>query len=132
MLNLSSYLYLSILSTGDVPELPSIYLSIYIYLSICLQVMFLNLLFNSVRKDSSVPRVRAFIKRLLQESGFNYLTTYISIYNLSISLSLSIYLLSYLSVFLQQLFQESYFLYLYPIIYISFYLSIYKDCSSSD
>jgi len=30
------------------------------------QVMFLNLLFNSVRKDSSVPRVRAFIKRLLQ------------------------------------------------------------------
>jgi len=30
------------------------------------QVMFLNLLFNSIRKDASLPRVRGFVKRMLQ------------------------------------------------------------------
>ena len=31
-----------------------------------IKVMFLNLLFNSIRKDASLPRVRGFVKRMLQ------------------------------------------------------------------
>lgn len=30
------------------------------------QTYFLNLLFNSIKKDEAVPRVKAFVKRLLQ------------------------------------------------------------------
>jgi hypothetical protein len=32
--------------------------------------MFINLVFNAMRKDPSVNRVKAFIKRLLQVSAF--------------------------------------------------------------